>query len=199
MTPGITVVIPCHPARIRNGMLGRAMMSVYAQTLPAAGVSIAIDLDGRGAPHTRQRALNGANTDWVAFLDSDDYFMVHHLQMLMQAQQETDADYVYSWFQTDPPGHDPFPSTHFTEPWDNSNPRQTTITTLVRTGLARAVGFWESKDEDEFPDGLRVGEDWVFTLGCLEQGAKIHHVAERSWVWSHHGKNSSGRPGHGDA
>jgi hypothetical protein len=70
--PGITVAVPAHPARIANGMLGRAVGSVWAQTRPPAALSVAVDLDRAGAAVTRQRALDAVGTEWTAFLDSDD-------------------------------------------------------------------------------------------------------------------------------
>ena len=194
----ITVAIPVHPRRIDNGMLDRALRSVHSQILRPSAVAVALDIEAQGAPRTRQRALDMAQTPWVAFLDSDDYFWPDHLQVLYDAAEQTGADYIYSWFETNPPGNSPFPEGHFLDPWDPDNPRQTTITTLVRTELAQAVGFWDVGDEQRFPDGLRVGEDWEFTLGCNRLG-KIHHVVQRTWSWSMHGNNSSGRPGQGDA
>src|SRR6188474_2644703 len=148
--PTITVVTPTHPARVRNGMLLRAQQSVWAQTLLPDAHAVTYDLDREGAAATRQRALMMANTDFVAFLDSDDFFFADHLEQLMNHQQETGADFVYSWFkifQETPWGgqlleHDPiFPSTHFTRPFDPESPIETTITTLVRTELAKEIGF----------------------------------------------------------
>ena len=66
---------------------------------------------------------------------------------------------------------------------------------MVRTDLAQAVGFL-NKDGPESPVS---GEDWLFTLGCMARGAQIHHVAERTWAWRHHGLNTSGLPTVGDA
>jgi glycosyltransferase involved in cell wall biosynthesis len=200
----VGVVMPTHPARWGNGMVRRALDSVGIQTYPAAAVSIYNDVDRRGASYARQKALEGNTRTWTAFLDSDDWFAPQHLAVLMEAARETEADYIYSWYHLVAGGrvldHDPvFPETHFTAPWDDADPRQTTITMLVRTDLAREVGFWDMSDETTFPDGLRVGEDWHFTLGCLKLGAKIHHVMQRTWYWEHHGANTSGRPGHGDA
>lgn len=201
--PTITVVTPTHPARLRNGMMVRCQQSVAAQTLLPDAHVVAIDVDREGAAATRDRALMMARTDFVAFLDSDDFFFAEHLEQLMNHQQETGADFVYSWFkifQETPWGgqlldHDPiFPATHFTRPFDPENPIETTITTLVRTELAKEVGF-QKLERGEY----NSGEDRYFTLGCLEKGAKISHLVKKTWAWSHHGANTSGLPTKGDA
>jgi glycosyltransferase involved in cell wall biosynthesis len=204
VNPGIGVVIPTHPKRMLNGMTRRAVDSVMTQLLPARAICVYNDVDRRGAPFARQQALEMNTCEWTAFLDSDDYLDIAHLETLMAAAIETGADYVYSWYTLVHMGkildYDPvFPPTHFTKPWDDLEPRQTTMTVLVRTGLAREVGFWDISDEQTFPDGHRVGEDYQFTLGCLGLGAKIHHVVARTWFWEHHGGNTSGRPTQGDA
>ena len=200
----IGVVTASHPGRGQNGHMERVCRSVWEQELPARGHFIVNDVDRRGAAWTRQAALEANPFEWTAFLDSDDWFLPQHLRRLAETQVETGADYVYSWYWL---AHgpevlmettQPFPLTHYTEPWNPAEPRQTTITVLVRTELAKEVGFWAPEDETTFPDGLRVGEDWGFTLGCNERG-KIHHLVERTWVWNHHGLNTSGRPDRGDA
>lgn len=210
----IGVVIPAHPVRMRNGMMTRALQSVGAQELQPSAVCVFNDTKHRGAPFARQQALELNACEWTAFLDSDDWFKPEHLRVLAEAQAETGADYVYSWYELVRLGQNMgntywkkpdgtltdgvFPPTHFTDPWDPANPRQTTITILVRTELAKQVGFWAPEDETTFPDGHRVGEDYHFTLECNRLG-KIHHVVKRTWYWAHHGLNTSGRGGQGDA
>lgn len=190
----VTVVIPTIPPR--KQLLGRAVRSVLDQTRPAAAMSIATDIYRDGAAVTRQRALAAVKTPLVAFLDDDDEFMPCHLEDLVNHMADTAADYVYSWYQVinDPYGqpmtHDPvFPSTFFTEPWDDNNPRHTTITTLVRTELAQEVGFIGDKTRDTPVSD----EDWTFTLGCLAAGAKISHLVKHTWYWHHGTGNTSGR------
>lgn len=201
MKPSITVAIPAHPPRVANGMLSRALASVWSQTLPAAAVSVAVDHDREGAWTTRQRALDAVQTEWVAFLDSDDELMPHHLEVLAQAAEDG-ADYAFSYFVVkdahgnEQPGWDPLG--HFGKEWNPADPHQTTITTLVRTELAKQVGF-SSPPEQELIHGQRLGEDFAFTLGCMKAGAKIHHVPQKTWWWFHHSRNSSGTPGQGDA
>ena len=200
----VGVVIPTHPRRTKNSMTTRAVHSALAQRHAATAIHVFNDVDNRGAPFARQKALDLNTSEWTAFLDSDDHFMPNHLEVLVRAQLETGADYVYSWYELILMGQrlgdrDPvFPPGHFADPWDPANPRQTTITMLVRTELAKSIGFWAPSDEQEFPDGHRVGEDWHFTLECNRLG-KIYHVPQRTWYWEHHGLNTSGRGGQGDA
>jgi hypothetical protein len=188
---GVTVVIPAHPARLANGMLARAVTSVAAQTVPPAAVSVAVDLDGHGAARTRQRALDAVGTEWTAFLDSDDEFLPPHLDRLAACAHETAADFVFSWFEPVGMGD---PLGHFGLPFDPARPHHTTMTVLVRTGLAQQVGFIPAEPGDPFGN-----EDWRFIQGIAATGARMVHLAERTWRWHAHGRNSSGMPGRGDA
>lgn len=197
----VGVVIPTHPRRALSGMTQRAINSALGQTYQPSALCVYNDVERGGAPFARQRALMMNDCEWTAFLDSDDWFLPHHLETLVNGQIESSADYVYSWYCVNDPGnhHDPvFPPSHFLDPWNPDVPRQTTITVLVRTDLAKEIGFWDALNEETFPDGNRIGEDYRFTLACNERGT-IHHVVERTWVWTHHGGNTSGQPNRGDA
>jgi glycosyltransferase involved in cell wall biosynthesis len=181
----VTVVIPYHQARVKNGMFRRAVDSVGAQTARHSLITVQDDTR-KGASATRQRGLEMVTTPWVAFLDSDDELDPTHLAQLLACATETGADYVYPWFRVRG-GRDPFPM-FFGKPWDNAHPHSTTITILVRTELAQQVGFRPV-----------AGEDFTFTKDCIIAGAKIVHHPARTWTWVHHGRNSSGRPDRGDA
>lgn len=180
MTLAITAAIPAHPPRLGNGMLTRAVASVAAQTLPAAAISITVDTERRGAWHTRQRALDAVRTEWVAFLDSDDEWLPEHLALHAEWAEQERADFVYAWFEILPARwSDPFPSWFFTEPWDPARPRHTTSTVMVRTELARSIGFTAPADASGCGN-----EDWRFTLACAKAGAKIVHIpGVRTWRW----------------
>lgn len=176
-------------------MLERAAASVRAQTRPTELI-LARDVHGMGAAVTRNHGLALVETEWTAFLDSDDTMDPDHIEHLLACAEGTGADYVYPWFRVQG-GRDPFPM-FFGKPWDDAHPHHTTITVLVRTGLARKVGF-------KAPDPATVtgpegnwGEDWHFTLGCMNAGAQIVHLPRVSWTWFHHGANTSGLPGRGD-
>jgi glycosyltransferase involved in cell wall biosynthesis len=170
-------------------MLRRAVGSVRAQTYPVDQISISTDHRREGAAANRQRALSGVMTEWVAFLDDDDVFKPQHIEHLVRFAQDTGADYVFPWFEV-VGGMDPFPQ-HFGKVYDMANPTHTTIVTMVKTELAKEVGFINPPGGD---GGGGSGEDWDFTLRCIEAGATIMHLPERTWLWSHHLANTSGQP-----
>lgn len=201
---GVTVAIPAHPARVANGMLTRALLSLREQDLPPAAVAVECDTRGAGAAATRQRALDRVETPWVAFLDSDDWLYPWHIAALSQWAHETGADYVFSYFsvydawEAMRPDVDPLGT--FGREFDAEDPHQTTTTILVRTELAQAIGFHEQPVGKLIPGtNLRHGEDWQFTLDAIRAGAVISHLPMRTWAWRHHGLNSGGVPGEGDA
>lgn len=189
--PGITVLIACHPARFTNGLLQRAITSVLAQTLQPAALIIVNDLERDGAGPTRRRLLAAVQTQWIAWLDSDDELMPEHLQKLYDVATHTDSVFVYSWFH----GNDPLG--HFGLPFNPCTPHHTTMTVLVRTDIAQEVGFGNNAQ------GPFANEDWGFITGvaklACERGLRMTHLPERTW-WYHQGHgNSSGQPGQGDA
>lgn len=188
--PSVTVVTPFHAQRRANGMLERAAASVRKQTVPVEHV-LAEDIHHLGAAITRAHGLHLVQTEWTAFLDSDDELDPDHIEQLLACAATTGADYVYPWFRVQG-GTDPFPM-FFGKPFDPAAPNSTTITVLVRTELAKQVGF--ARD----PNVQVSGEDFQFTLGCITAGAKIVHLPQISWTWHHGPQNSSGLPGHGDA
>lgn len=192
----ISVVIPTHPARVNNGMTKRALGSVLGQSHPASAILVEQDLHKTGAALTRNRGLQKVNTEWVAFLDSDDQMKKHHLATLVRCAEETGADYIYSWY--DPIGFSKDPLPHFGKVFDPERPTQTTITTLVRAELAKEVGFREV-EPGKLIDGERYGEDFQFTVEIIAKGGKIVHIPSRTWLWNYHGYNTSGLPTRGDA
>lgn len=184
MIDTVTVVIPTIPPR-RHDLLPEALYSVFQQDYPIAAISIATDITHAGAWATRQRALDNANTDWVAFLDDDDLFKPMHVRRLLQCAHETDADYVFSYFDLE---RTPDLLSNFGRPFDNAKPHHTTMTVLVRTKLAQSVGFTPRGNGE-----IAGGEDWRFTLGCVARDAKIVHLPEQTWIYRMHGMHTSGR------
>lgn len=182
---GIAPVVAGVPYMPGGSLFRQACLSVEAQTLtPAGGISTALDDQQQGAAATRQRALDAVVTKWVAFLDDDDLFYQHHLMTLWRMVRDNDADYAYSWFD----GNDPFPMHRgkqmdpeaYTDP---TRAHHTTMTVLVRTELAKEVGFANHADAND----TWTGEDWRFELGCLKLGAKFVGTGEVTWHYRVHG------------
>lgn len=202
----ISVVIPFHAIRRVNGMLDTALWSIRQQTHPGLQVVLSEDVHGQGAAVTRQAGLDNVADPWVAFLDSDDWLYPDHVQTLITAARDTGADYVFSYFTPHDQwegarGPDCDPLGLFGHRFDPATPTQTTGTILVRTDLAKEVG-WRTQPEDRVIPGaehLRYGEDFDFTVRAAQSGARIVHVPRRTWAWriGHH--NTSGIPGRGDA
>jgi len=193
----ITVAIPSIAPR--TTLLARALASVATQNNPAVAVSIAFDTAREGAPATRDRALAGVTTTWVAFLDDDDEMNPEHLQALMMHAETTGADLVYPWYDV-VGGMDPFPQWEH-DAWCDSAPHQVPVTFLARTDAIRAVGGfsydWDaSQGSDPGVDsgGNRAGEDYRLILRLARGGVKIVHLDQRTWKWHHDSGNTSGLP-----
>lgn len=182
----ITVATPAIPPRVCNGLLQAAADSVSEQTVkPTGGMSVSVDVLKEGPGVVRQRALDAVRTDWTAFLDDDDYFYPHHLERLYGLVKDHDADVAYGWFD----GNKPFPMLRGRQ-FNHDEPHHTTMTLLVRTELAKSIGFTA-----HHPDGWALpSEDWQFILGCSAAGAKFIGTGDVTWHYRVHGKNTSGLP-----
>ncbi len=105
--PSIAAVIPAYN---RAGLIGRAVESALGQTRPADEVIVVDDgsTDGTaevcrgfeprvrfvrqangGASSARNRGVDEARSDWIAFLDSDDYWTGDHLEKMTEAIEAT--------------------------------------------------------------------------------------------------------------
>ena len=192
--PGVTVCVAAHPARLTNGLLARALASVWAQTRQPERVLVVNDTLRVGAGTVRQQLLDMVQTEWLAWLDSDDEWFPEHLEKVMRVAEETDSVWVHSYFEcrgVDPLGH-------FGVPFNPCTPHHTTMVILERTYLAKEVGFPPSATHGRFSN-----EDWAHITGfaqlCCERNLKMTHLPERTWTYHMGHGNSSGRPGQGDA
>jgi hypothetical protein len=193
MEPGITVCVAAHPARLRNGLLGKALASVWAQTRQPEYVLVCNDIGKEGAGAIRQRLLDRVTTEWTAWIDSDDEWFPEHLEKLFQVAVATESVWVHPYFEA---VHDPLG--HFGLPYDPCTPHHTTMGILERTDLAQEVGFPPSADHGRFSN-----EDWAHITGfaalCCERGLKMTHLAEKTFRYNMGHGNTSGLPTQGDA
>lgn len=193
----ICVVIPSIPTR--KEQLGRAVLSVTAQTLPADQISISIDNERIGSSRNRNRAAFAADTDWVAFLDDDDEMDPNHLEVCMAHAERTGADLVFPWHRILRYGQ-PLPDlftqrgiadADIVEKLDKGN--FIPITVLVRTELLKSVGGFPDPKSEEWP--LSSATDWGCWKRLVRAGAKFSHINEVTWTWHHWGWGKPGQPG----
>jgi hypothetical protein len=200
------VVIPTHPARGApndpGSLLNRALVSVYAQTMPPRRVALAVDLDRCGAAKTRQAALDEAltnGTEFVSFLDSDDTWYPNHLathRRLLCGESGTEdlGDVAYSYFDGNGIAQEWEP-THRGKAWDPQGPHHITMTITVRSSFARRASFLGPDLHEDW-----TGEDWRFILALNELGARFVGTGDITWTYQvDHGGNTSGSPLRGDA
>lgn len=207
MKPDVTVVIPHIPGR--RGSLEVAIASVEAQLMPCE-ILVEIDHDRGGAATTRNRALEAVETPWIAWLDDDDVLYPQHVLGLRTAADQTDADLVYPWFDLEHLGSIDNTKDPLVAPYDGvlANPFNkefgpeqrrflmgggnfVPVTHLIRTSVAREVGGFPQPGSDEWPSP--ECEDWGYLQRLLRADAKFVHYGERTWMWRHHGYNTSGR------
>jgi glycosyltransferase involved in cell wall biosynthesis len=194
---GVTVVIPTIP--IRQAWLGRATDSVDRQTLREfadVGVITSMDTERRGAAHTRNEGLERVTTDWVAFLDDDDEMMPEHLEKLLLNALCEKADVCYSLPKVIGPNGVEIPRQFdwgggpLFDPDYLRRKAHIQTTCLVRTEWAKRVGGFEFIADETGA----VNDDHGFFLKLLNAGARFHHLHEQTFIWHHHGSNTSGQP-----
>ncbi len=201
MVGAVTMVMPVHPARWK-GFVRRALRSVLAQTTPASAMSIVADLEREGAGPTRDRAMAAVQTEWIAFLDSDDEWHPDHIAELLACAEDSGADVIYSACRVihTQLGEIPQGDPHFEvwgrpgRPFNAELLRRKSylpVTSLVRTELAQQSSFVP-------PDGSHY-DDWGFYLGLLDLGAQFVHLPQITWTWHHGPHNTGGQPTKGDA
>lgn len=209
----VTVCVPTIPAR--RDQLDRALRSVDAQTIPpdvTLAASIALDENGDGAAATRNRAWRNTETEWVAFLDDDDELRPNHVAACLTHAHETGADLVYPWFNihtadgSDISNNDPLSvpvNGRYVSPYgvrfDDALKHELMtrnnfipVTVLVRRALLEDVGGFPIPGTPEWTDDCC--EDWGLWRRLLNVGAQFEHLPQRTWIWTWHGRNTSGKP-----
>lgn len=186
----VTVLIPSIPSRTR--MLNRALVSVLNQTRQPDAIIVSIDNDRVGSATNRNRALKRVTTEWVAFLDDDDEFMPQHLLVLLQNSH--DADVIYTGCTVLGPSGEEIPLSEewgrFGKPFDAELLRKQSY--LPVTCLAKMEYLHQWNEPFGAPPGCDY-DDWGMYLRLLDKGARFKHVPRKTWIWWHHGFNTSGR------
>lgn len=169
----IAVLTTAVPERLN--LLRECCASVRNQTLQPVAHLIGLDYAHEG----NIRNLNGLarhadelDCDWLMPLADDDLLYPHHLQTLAEASDS--ADVVYSWCKV--VGRNGWsPNRHF-NPDALLDGNYIPATALIRTDLARELGWWRE-------DATHGFEDWDFWKSALKIEARFHCVPEVTWIY----------------
>ncbi len=201
----VTVVIPAYRAA---ESIERAVLSVFAQPGVACRVIVVVDdeegsteaalaaLDDErltvltnpgnlGAQKTRNRGLAAATSDWVMFLDSDDFVMGDLLPGLVQALEQG-ADVAFGpWLRLDEDrGRAERHQEHYADAADLLDRwlvrRQWTppCAVLWRTAFLRGIGGWK--------ESVRRNQDGEVVCRALLAGARLGHSQRGCGVYVQH-------------
>jgi glycosyltransferase involved in cell wall biosynthesis len=200
MVPTVTVVIPCfnHGAFVRAavdsalGQVGAEVRVVIVEdgstdgTTPAAcdacvGERVrVIHQENLGLPAARNRGAAGAESQFLVFLDADDWIEPEFVRKLAMAMADAGPEVSHAFCQEKLV--DKGTGVWKVPEWDpvlllltNIHP----VTTLLKRERFEAVGG--------FDETMRGGyEDWEFWLRVLERGWRGVRVREPLFVWRRH-------------
>lgn len=216
-SPFFSVVIPVFN---RAGLLWRAIGSVRAQTFqdfeivvvddgstdnPRAVVNAFADprirffgQDNAGGGAARNRGIDEANGEFIAFLDSDDVFLPHHLAALHAELEGTSRKVVYARIRVDR-GKGQI----FLKP-----PRAKAAGESMADYLLRDRGFTptstlalprEAARRIRFHDHLRAAEDTDFAIRLSLAGYRFKMLEQPGAIWSDGFDPDRQSSGHGSA
>ena len=206
MNPKVSVIIPAYNT---EAYLGKAIESVLEQTLTDIELIIVDDAstdktvevaksftDPRlkvivnqqnlGAAAARNRALRAAQGEWIAVLDSDDWYAPERLSKLVSLANERNADMIADDLYLIKDGE--------TSPWSTliqeSEERIDKITQIdivyfvetdvygqpgLHLGISKPLFKREFlvKHGIEYDDAIRMGQDFWIDMKCLIKGARF--------------------------
>lgn len=204
MHPKVSVIIPTYNS---EKFIAKAIESVLQQTYPNVELIVVDDASqdntvevvkgycsdriklivndrNQGPSYSRNRAIEVANGEWIALLDSDDWFAGDRLEKLLQVAQSKNADFVVDdlYFITE--GAEKPWTTRFSERWGFGTGKVpiNTITQLnavdfieLDLGVVKPLIKREFlvRHGLKFDEELRFGEDFHLFLLCLLKGAKF--------------------------
>lgn len=189
-------------------MLPIAVRSVEQQRTPGWEVRAFVheDAERQGAWVARNAALELARSwepDWVGYLDDDDELYAEHCSTLISQADEHGADIVWGWFNI-PGGGDPFgPGTSHNggkgnrgRQYDPAKPHVVPITYLARARYVYAAfdGMGGFQPDKPGSGGVWDVQDMPFLQAMHEDGARSLATSDITWLWHHHGRNTSGMP-----
>ena len=211
--PSISVVIPCHNAA---PFLRATIESILQQTRPATEVIVVDDgstddsawiaasfgppvrvirQENRGESAARNRGIEAATGDWVAFLDADDLWLPTKLERQAEVIRSAPADVVCVTCQFVLFGEGMEDRRCELPPrYDSAHPlREMLLGYTVHVGAA--VVYREAALRTPFPEEIRHAEDAIFFVFLRTQG-RFLEVPEVLVRYRRHGPQQSQEPQH---
>jgi glycosyltransferase involved in cell wall biosynthesis len=200
----MTVFSVVIPAYNRAASISKAIDSVFAQSLSDFEVVIVDDgskdetasivkryNDGRikyvyqdnaGGSSARNTGVNHSQGQYIAFLDSDDIFLPHHLESALVELEKADNICVFTQVIVErddeltflKPPRGPKPDEHFCEYLMNNRGFVQTSTLVVPRQIACQV---------RFDTNISAGQDKDFAIKLTNFGARLVMLAKPGAVW----------------
>jgi glycosyltransferase involved in cell wall biosynthesis len=212
-SPSISVVIPCYNAA---PFLRPAIESILGQTRPATEVIVIDDgstddsariassfgpavrvirQENQGESAARNRGIEAATGDWVAFLDADDLWLPTKLERQAELIRSATADVVCVTCQFVLFGEGMEDRRCELPPrYDSAHPlREMLVGYTVHVGAA--VVHRQAALRTPFPEEIRHAEDAIFFVLLRSQG-RFLEVPEALVRYRRHGPQQSQEPQH---
>ncbi|WP_162177207.1 glycosyltransferase family 2 protein [Thioclava indica] len=207
--------------------VGAAIASVLRQTMPDFELIIADDAstdgsvsvirdwmardsrivlietaENQGAAPARNRALDVAQGEWVAVMDSDDLLHPDRLRRMLEAARALDAQMVADdmVFFSDTPNA---AGRTLLQPMDLSAPRAFDVTDLISSDLANAplppLGYIKplilraAIGKLRYDERLVIAEDFDFYLRLLQSGTQAFLLPDPMYLYRRHSASLSYR------
>ncbi|MDD1438013.1 glycosyltransferase [Dolichospermum sp. ST_sed10] len=216
MKPEVSVIIPAYNT---SAYISRSIESALAQTLKNIEVIVVDDAstnntlevvssfrDERlkvfsnpknfGAGRTRNRAIEEAKGNWIAVLDSDDWYAPERLERLVQLAYQENADMIADDLYLIKDGEKTPWSTLIQESGESiSTIKQIDPVYFVETDVygKRGLHLGISKhlfrreflirENINYNSDIKVGEDFWLSLTCLLRGARFFLVPEAYYFY----------------
>ncbi|MBD2197365.1 MULTISPECIES: glycosyltransferase family 2 protein [Calothrix] len=210
-SPEVSVIIPAYNT---SGYIARAIESALGQTLKNIEVIVVDDAstdntleviksfkderlkvfvnqENLGAGGSRNRALKEAKGNWIAVLDSDDWYAPERLERLVQVAYQENADMIADDLYLIKDGEEHAWSTLIKESGEYiPEIKQINPVYFVKTDVYGKKGLhlgiskplfkrhFLMQENIQYNQGIKVAEDFWLALTCLVRGARFSLVPE---------------------
>ncbi|MUH01598.1 glycosyltransferase [Scytonema sp. UIC 10036] len=147
-------------------------------------IKLLVNESNQGPSYSRNRAIKEAKGEWVALLDSDDWYAPKRLERLLQLAEKENADLIADDIYLIPEGEEsPWSITVFEKNALNLNqPKQIDMVYFVDRYLSITKPLIKLnflvKHNLQFNESLKYEEDFVLFLLCLLNGGRFFIVPE---------------------